>query len=123
MFRIRTAGGAFSEPAALGEPPILKPAPGTGPQIEFHRGSPTAAIARPNPPQAPRPRFADTKEDAGSRRPCPSAAKTDIGKSITYTAIFSLSLQRTLQRTFRAARQASRRAGSVRGEFKGMQYD
>ena len=26
--------------------------------------------------------------------PCPSAAKTDIGKSITYAAIFSLSLQR-----------------------------
>ena len=42
MFRIRTAGGAFAEPAALGEPPRLNPAPGTGPQIEFHRGRPTA---------------------------------------------------------------------------------
>ena len=40
--------------------------------------------------------------------PCPSAAKTNIGKSITYTAIFSLSLQRASSKSASSCATAPR---------------
>lgn len=97
MFRIRTAG-AFAEPAALGEPPRLNPAPGIGPQIEFHRGRPTAG---PFHVQT-RPKRRDPVHQHRRRRPrATSLSKRsqngDLRITLTYTAIFSLSLQRAAQ--------------------------